>query len=243
MEHEQMILELRTPLQSKVCSHCKRPLPVSEFYGDKGRVSGLYPRCRDCIRLERSGKPKPSQAGRYKRLREEYPEGMKRCSRCKGLKLVDEFFRNNNTKTGHLGLHPWCKLCDQKQNAAYRATPRGMASRRKTELKRMGLTPERYDEFLRLQGGGCAICGERPAPGYNLRVDHDHRCCPGDAKSCGKCIRGLLCGKCNTGLGQFLDSEDLLLKAAAYVRASGIGTREACQVSPTDCASQEESHL
>jgi hypothetical protein len=66
-----------------------------------------------------------------------------------------------------------------------------------------------FDLMYEAQGGRCGICGKpgrgstRP-PGVSsprrLAVDHDRRCCPGD-KSCGKCIRGLLCGSCNPKIG------------------------------------------
>jgi hypothetical protein len=77
-----------------------------------------------------------------------------------------------------------------------------------------GLTIEQYEEILRLQGGGCAICGQPPgeAKFQRMHVDHDH--VSGD-------VRGILCGKCNVGLGSFCDSQKILLRAAKYLKRKG----------------------
>ena len=69
-----------------------------------------------------------------------------------------------------------------------------------------------YKETLAEQGGGCAICG-KPPNGKKLCVDHDHRCCPG-VRSCGNCVRGLLCSDCN--LGNFHDDPAVMRAAAEY---------------------------
>jgi hypothetical protein len=60
-----------------------------------------------------------------------------------------------------------------------------------------------------LQGGCCEICG-KPRTDYkrSLHVDHDH--------SNGN-LRGLLCVKCNSGIGYFNDDITLLEKAKAYL--------------------------
>lgn len=82
---------------------------------------------------------------------------------------------------------------------------------------RYGLTVEEYDAMLEAQGGVCAICGEKCSAGRRLSVDHSHACCPGP-KSCGACVRALLCMNCNQGIGKLKDNPDLLEAAAEYLR-------------------------
>lgn len=86
----------------------------------------------------------------------------------------------------------------------------------KHRLLNYGITATDYDAMLMKQGGGCAICGEQCSSGRRLAVDHDHACCPGE-RTCGKCIRGLLCGSCNQGIGKLKDSPRLLIAAASYL--------------------------
>ena len=88
------------------------------------------------------------------------------------------------------------------------------------------LRREDYDLILAKQGGACAICGltssgtvdDRTGKLRRLAIDHDRSCCPG-LRSCGQCIRGLLCSGCNTGLGALRDDPALLKRAAEYVLA------------------------
>lgn len=83
---------------------------------------------------------------------------------------------------------------------------------------RYGITTEQYDAMYEAQDGCCAMCGRpEPAEGRRLAVDHDHRCCPG-RKSCGRCLRGLLCTSCNNHLGVLED--DAFVAAADAYRAN-----------------------
>lgn len=67
-----------------------------------------------------------------------------------------------------------------------------------------GVTQEQFDIMLEMQKGKCAIC---PQPA--IAVDHCH--------VTGR-VRGLLCRKCNSGLGFFNDSPDLVEAALRYLR-------------------------
>lgn len=72
-------------------------------------------------------------------------------------------------------------------------------------LKRLyGISLDDFERMVVEQDGKCAICGSVEP----LCVDHDH--------SSGQ-IRGLLCGRCNKGLGLLGDSLEGLLKAVEYL--------------------------
>jgi hypothetical protein len=73
--------------------------------------------------------------------------------------------------------------------------------RRTHRLKRYALTRELFDRLLETQGYACAMCHEPFEDGQAIFIDHDHRCCKEEKRSCGQCRRGLLCLSCNTALG------------------------------------------
>lgn len=84
--------------------------------------------------------------------------------------------------------------------------------------RRYGLTAEEYLDMQESRTG-CDICGESNRGGTMLAVDHDHACCSG-TKTCGKCVRGLLCDRCNQALGQMRDDPERLRKAAEYLEST-----------------------
>jgi hypothetical protein len=98
-------------------------------------------------------------------------------------------------------------------------------SNRKYRMASYGLTQEDFDLLLKLQDYGCAMCCEPFEEGQLIHVDHDHACCRGKNRSCGECIRGLLCHTCNIALGHierryamaraYLDSPPVRLLSAA----------------------------
>lgn len=118
-----------------------------------------------------------------------------------------------------------CKICSREQSAAARLRRRGEDPRylqreRDTKIQRLyGLTRDQYLAKLEEQDGSCGLCGAAFSDGDPPHVDHDHSCCPGK-KSCGECVRRLLCRNCNLGLGYFGDNVDRLSQAIAYLQRS-----------------------
>ena len=72
------------------------------------------------------------------------------------------------------------------------------------EERRLRDRAHRYSlpvELLRtMLDGGCIYPGDDHADA--LHIDHDHGCC-GKDKSCGRCVRGILCGNHNRLIGMF----------------------------------------
>ncbi len=132
--------------------------------------------------------------GYYKGTLYDEKTGKKKCNKCLKFKTKKCFsVKNRNID----GLRYSCKLCEAKQWL-------------KLEYK---LSPEDYQTMFDAQNGVCAICGEieRTKLGKKLAVDHCHKT--------GK-IRGLLCFKCNRGLGIFKDSIELFNNAIKYLETT-----------------------
>lgn len=127
--------------------------------------------------------------------------------------------------------HKHCNRCRQwlpeDQFGPYKSQPDGLTNRCRNCLKDValerlyGITRQQYDEMARVQGNACAICRTPADDTKRMHVDHDHACCPG-VKTCGNCLRGLVCNNCNAGLGFFRDSESLLYAASAYLTRSRV---------------------
>lgn len=83
-------------------------------------------------------------------------------------------------------------------------------STRGDRLASYGLSIRSYSQMYARQEGRCAICRIFDAKRF-LAVDHAHLS--------GR-IRGLLCTRCNVGLGMFQDNPELLRQAAQYLEAS-----------------------
>lgn len=84
------------------------------------------------------------------------------------------------------------------------------------------LTEEKFFRMLGRQKESCAICGDRFTSTKNMHIDHCHK---------NGHVRGLLCYRCNTGLGSFRDSTKNLRAAIRYLDRDKLLTLRRAQLS------------
>ncbi|WP_164992282.1 endonuclease domain-containing protein [Streptomyces sp. L2] len=157
----------RAAMMSRSCAFSGCPRVVSA----KGLCAAHY---------QQRAKGYPLSAVRKKRgngvVKEMVASGLIECRECGESKRIAEY-----SPVNAMGMpRPYCKPCN-------------------AELVRL----EQYNvtkEFLRLlllrQDGRCAVCREVDRSGRAMDIDHDHACCAG-RRSCGECVRGLVCNRCN----------------------------------------------
>lgn len=125
-------------------------------------------------------------------------------------------FKSGGVSRGRWNASTRCKACSDASRRVH--TDRSNLGKA-YNLARFGIGIDKYNEMWALQDGKCAACHRPEAECGNQRlaVDHDHTCCPGK-RSCGRCVRGLLCGPCNTALGLLKDDPRRIADLQAYAQ-------------------------
>ena len=138
------------------------------------------------------------------------------CTRCKADKPeTAEFFPPHNKKKN--GLDSWCRQC----RSTYRSETRRGHYRSMIDDERLKIIIETTKE--------CVICGVET----KLVVDHCHKT---------NKIRGILCNKCNNGLGLFNDDPELLEYARIYI-LSAQDSKEADEYIAKNMVCEELDHV
>ena len=125
---------------------------------------------------------------------------MRTCSRCKTLKSREAFHRNLSRCDG---LQSQCKPCAKISTKEYHERYPGK-ERNWRLLREYGITADQYLALSAAQEDRCFICQRK----MKLCVDHDHLT---------KAVRGLLCRKCNSGIGLLSDDAGKLARALQYL--------------------------
>lgn len=187
------------------CNNCGEFKPINnEFFSTRAaHWTGFNPRCKVCVNeIQRDQRASnPEQYEIEKTIARE---------RRRAIYAADP-------EAGRELARLWREANPEKQAAIQDQSQR----KRVRSFERYRLTQEDYDRMLDEQGGVCAVVGcERTNGKKRLHVDHDHSCCPGE-KSCGQCVRGLLCQNCNRAAGQLRDDPVLAIALADYLMAGG----------------------
>jgi len=170
---------------------------------------------------------------------------MKKCSKCGIEKPLSEFNKNKTTKDG---FQFYCKVCRleyrqnnkekiAKANKIYLKNPeKAIKNRQRAKIwnkknvekrriivqkhgykKRYGLSLEQKQALVDGQNSKCAICNNDLKGTHDVCVDHCHTT---------GIIRGILCRKCNLGIGHLNDSIENLKSAQKYLEKYNLKTEE-----------------
>ena len=224
----------------KMCRRCFKRKPSEQFTPLRKNSKQRESQCRDCRNKARRElhKKNPVLLERHRersRKRRAELNNERTCFSCKEHRPKSEFVPGGNkcvTCKNRQEYESW----QRKQFVQYRKSLKRNRRRKCFECQepindsrkycercrkwqaenvkclRHGINILDYNELWVLQDGRCLICQRTE----NLVIDHDHGCCPG-MYSCGDCVRGLLCVRCNTGIGYFKDSSRLLASAQKYL--------------------------
>ena len=120
-------------------------------------------------------------------------EGDRCCIDCKQFKPLDQYYINKSGKTSV------CKECSHKRASKYHKSTYRYA--------KYGISKEDFDKMISDQNNVCKICNQELTE--EIHIDHCHLT---------EKVRGILCGKCNKGLGQFNDNIEILTNAIKYLK-------------------------
>jgi hypothetical protein len=123
------------------------------------------------------------------------------CTECREIKPISKFSKRNNRS---IGIQSKCINCTSISNKKRRLKDPDKY-RDKYYKTSYNSSLDEYNNLLNSQGGGCAICKTNS---NKMCMDHCH-----DTMK----IRGVLCDRCNRGIGLLRDDVDVLLSAYKYL--------------------------
>ena len=139
------------------------------------------------------------QKNKQQELKKIESTGYKTCGTCKEKKPIEKFPKHESCLGGVARI---CRSC--KTNVS--------------RLRRYGISRQQYTEMYIKQNGKCAICNSIN-PNSGAAKDGSKSFCVDHCHTTGK-VRGLLCFKCNSGIGNFIDNIENLKSAINYLEAS-----------------------
>lgn len=210
--------------QIKWCRKCDETKAAEMFTKNKYSKDGLYSYCKQCVKQWRDANRLSKLEYNKAYLEKNGPivNEKRRAKYAEDPSVFlarnrDYYARNSESIIAQKKVYR-AENPDKKRESdrAWRAANRD--KKMNADLMRgYRITLDEYRSLLDSQGGVCAIrgCGAAPEDDRRLPVDHDHSCC--SKGSCGHCVRGVLCTRCNTALGMVNDSQERLQGLLDYL--------------------------
>lgn len=183
---------LRGPYTT-LCDSCKELPPlrgpgICTKCGQKNDRGGRTRICSACTAADTA----ESKRARIRQMNSEARPRTKWCSSCESYRPTEDFYTKARGVSASAST---CKQCNSEKEKSH-------------GLTRYNITEAQYLQIFEAQGGGCAICKNKPTS-QRLAVDHDHET---------GMVRGLLCTWCNhKTLGGARDNIDILRAAMDYL--------------------------
>jgi Pyruvate/2-oxoacid:ferredoxin oxidoreductase delta subunit len=138
-------------------------------------------------------KPEPVRRGEFQGRgnpgrRRVSDDGKLQCRLCEQWLPTTQYYIHHDKRKARLHHSSYCNDCRRMSYVA----------------RNHAISVEQYRQIISEASGHCQICKQEAT----LHVDHCH--------FTGK-LRGLLCNRCNTALGSFLDDPTILRSAVKYV--------------------------
>lgn len=99
----------------------------------------------------------------------------------------------------------------------------GMCKRHTQTFGKYRATAAWVNQKFADQDERCAICLTTESGRLDWCIDHDHSCCASRVRTCGRCLRGIVCSGCNLMLGHAKDNAARLRAGADYLEMYDFG--------------------
>ena len=183
-------------MATQICSDCKKVKEYTCIYFHSRSGGKLRKQCKECINTKRKKARNSSRTQRQNSVK----QGVKECIKCTQHLPLSDFWKNSFK----------CKYCTTLQMKKWRKENKAYL-KAYNAMKTYNISEKQYHNLMVIPN--CALCDTSFAlltiNKEPRNIDHCH--------TSGK-VRGVLCSRCNTGLGKFNDNIDLIKNALKYLK-------------------------
>ena len=174
------------------CNFCHTSQYLTGYGGETRQWKGK--KCPDCLAdyMREYNGQNNIRGRKFIANKSKETSNTKQCSICHEYLYLSDYHASG---TGRKGVQSACKKCNSLRNRA----------------RIHGITVQEWNEMWSKQGETCAMCQQEIIDERKRHTDHDHET---------RKIRGILCQRCNVGLG-YIEDANWLANAKNYLLQHG----------------------